>query len=100
VTLSFLITSPLVNEVAIVLLLGLFGWKITLLYIAGGMAIAIVRRAVAALELDADIDKVTDPGEIASWGVMATPALVIDGQVVVAGRVPDEHDLTELLIGR
>ncbi len=42
VTLSFLIASPLVNEVAIVLLLGLFGWKITLLYIAGGMTIAIV----------------------------------------------------------
>ncbi len=42
VTMSFLIASPLVNEVAIVLLLGLFGWKITLLYIAGGMTIAIV----------------------------------------------------------
>lgn len=42
VTMSFLIASPLVNEVAIVLLLGLFGWKVTLLYIAGGMTIAIV----------------------------------------------------------
>lgn len=42
VTLSFLIASPLVNEVAIVLLLGLFGWKITALYIAGGMTIAVV----------------------------------------------------------
>jgi uncharacterized membrane protein YraQ (UPF0718 family) len=42
VTLSFLIASPLVNEVAIVLLLGLFGWKITALYVAGGMTIAIV----------------------------------------------------------
>ncbi len=42
VTLSFLIASPLVNEVAIVLLLGLFGWKITALYVAGGMVIAIV----------------------------------------------------------
>ena len=42
VTLSFLIASPLVNEVAIVLLFGLFGWKITALYIVGGMVIAIV----------------------------------------------------------
>ncbi len=42
VTMSFLIASPLVNEVAIVLLLGLFGWKITVLYIVGGMTIAIV----------------------------------------------------------
>ena len=46
VTLSFLIASPLVNEVAIVLLFGLFGWKVTALYIAGGMVIAIVAGAV------------------------------------------------------
>jgi uncharacterized membrane protein YraQ (UPF0718 family) len=42
VTLSFLIASPMVNEVAIVLLFGLFGWKITALYIASGLIIAIV----------------------------------------------------------
>ena len=42
VTLSFLIASPLINEIAIVLLLGLFGWKITLLYIVTGLSIAIV----------------------------------------------------------
>ena len=46
VTLSFLIASPLVNEVAIVLLFGLFGWKITALYIAGGMVIAIFAGAL------------------------------------------------------
>jgi uncharacterized protein len=42
VTLSFLIASPMVNEVAIVLLFGLFGWKITALYIGFGLLIAIV----------------------------------------------------------
>jgi len=46
VTLTFLIASPLVNEVAIVLLFGLFGWKITALYVGGGMLIAIVAGAV------------------------------------------------------
>ena len=46
VTLSFLIASPLVNEVAIVLLFGLFGWKVTALYIVGGMVIAIVAGAM------------------------------------------------------
>jgi uncharacterized membrane protein YraQ (UPF0718 family) len=46
VTLSFLIASPLVNEIAIVLLLGLFGWKITAMYVAGGMLVAIVAGAV------------------------------------------------------
>jgi uncharacterized membrane protein YraQ (UPF0718 family) len=42
VTLSFLIASPMVNEVAIVLLFGLFGWKITALYIGSGLVIATV----------------------------------------------------------
>ena len=59
----------------------------------------ITRDAVASLGLDATIDKVTDPGEIASWGVMTTPALVVDDRVVAAGRVPSEADLTALLAG-
>jgi uncharacterized membrane protein YraQ (UPF0718 family) len=42
VTLSFLISSPAVNEVALVMLLGLFGWKIAGLYVASGVVIAIV----------------------------------------------------------
>jgi hypothetical protein len=46
VTLSFLIASPMVNEVAIVLLFGLFGWKITALYIVSGLTIAIVAGTV------------------------------------------------------
>ncbi|MDP1620567.1 MAG: permease [Candidatus Moranbacteria bacterium] len=41
-TFSFLVASPMINEVALVLLLGLFGWKIALLYIASGLAIAII----------------------------------------------------------
>ena len=57
----------------------------------------LTRNAITSLGLDADIDKVTDPGEIASWGVMATPALVIDDEVVFAGRVPSEHDINALL---
>jgi uncharacterized membrane protein YraQ (UPF0718 family) len=42
VTLSFLIASPLVNEVAVVLLYGMFGWRIALLYVVAGLLIAIV----------------------------------------------------------
>jgi uncharacterized membrane protein YraQ (UPF0718 family) len=42
VTLSFLISAPMVNEVALVLLFGLFGWKVAALYLATGLAIAIV----------------------------------------------------------
>lgn len=60
----------------------------------------LTRVAVSELGLTADFEKVTDPGEIASWGVMATPALVIDDEVVLAGRVPSGDDVKKLLSGR
>jgi uncharacterized membrane protein YraQ (UPF0718 family) len=41
ITISFLIASPMVNEIAVVLLWGLFGWKVTLIYIGTGLFIAI-----------------------------------------------------------
>lgn len=42
ITFSFLISSPMVNEVALIMLWGLFGWKIALLYIGTGVTIAII----------------------------------------------------------
>ena len=42
VTFSFLISAPMVNEVALVLLFGLFGWKVAALYLGTGLVIAIV----------------------------------------------------------
>jgi len=41
VTFSFLVSSPMINEIALVLLLGMFGWKVALLYIFSGLIIAI-----------------------------------------------------------
>jgi hypothetical protein len=41
-TFSFLVASPMINEVALILLLGLFGWKIALIYIFSGLIIAIL----------------------------------------------------------
>jgi uncharacterized membrane protein YraQ (UPF0718 family) len=42
ITMSFLLTSPLINEVAVLLLLSLVGWKITLIYVLVGMAVGII----------------------------------------------------------
>jgi uncharacterized protein len=42
VTFSFLISSPMINEVAVVLLYGMFGWKVALIYVVTGLVIAIV----------------------------------------------------------
>ena len=46
VTFSFLVSSPMINEVALVLLLGLFGWKIALTYVGTGLVIAIISGVV------------------------------------------------------
>lgn len=42
VTFSFLIAAPMINEVALILLIGLFGWKVALIYVATGLTIAIL----------------------------------------------------------
>ena len=42
VTFSFLVASPMINEVALVMIFGLFGWKVALIYILSGLAISIV----------------------------------------------------------
>ena len=55
------------------------------------------RDVVADLGLDAEITHVTDFAEIVGYGVMTTPALVVDGQVKIAGRVPKPADLARLL---
>jgi len=42
ITFSFLIAAPMINEVAVVLLFGMFGWKVALIYVGTGLAIAIL----------------------------------------------------------
>ena len=61
---------------------------------------AATRSAVASLGLDVEIEKVTDPGEIVSWGVMSTPALVIDDEVVMVGKVPQVAEVEQFLRAR
>lgn len=59
---------------------------------------AIVQDVVRDLALDgAQIVKVEDFVKIMSYGVMATPALAIDGKVVLVGRVPSKADVTTLI---
>ncbi len=56
-----------------------------------------VRNVVAKNNIDATITKVEDIVDIMNFGVMMTPALVIDGAIVLKGRVPNEEELTTLL---
>ena len=55
-------------------------------------------QALHELGIDAAIDHVTDEVEIIGYGVMSTPALVIDDRVVLAGRVPTVAQVRELLM--
>ena len=58
------------------------------------------REALAQLGLQAQIEAVTDYAEIAGYGVMKAPGLVVDEEVVVSGKVPSVEDLTKLLTER
>ncbi len=57
----------------------------------------VTREAVDGLGLDATIEKVEDYPTIVGYGVMSTPALVVDERVVVSGRVPSVAQVRELL---
>jgi small redox-active disulfide protein 2 len=58
---------------------------------------ARTREALEQLGMDAEVEKVTDPAAIVGYGVLSTPGLVVDGELVLAGRVPSVRQLTGLL---
>jgi small redox-active disulfide protein 2 len=60
--------------------------------------LANVQRAVSEAGVQAEIVKVEELMEIASRGVMMTPALVIDGDVKVVGKVPTVDEVKKLLL--
>lgn len=56
-------------------------------------------RAAVELGLDYDLEKVTEIDEILEFGVVATPALAVDGEIKVFGHVPTTARLKEVLAG-
>lgn len=55
------------------------------------------REALAELNVEADVDHITDFSQIASYGVMSTPALVVNGKVVSYGKVLNKDEVKDLL---
>lgn len=55
------------------------------------------KAAATELGVEFEIEKVTELGKIIAFGVMMTPALVVDGVVKVAGKVPDVAEMKKLL---
>jgi len=56
-----------------------------------------VKAALASSKKDAEVVKVTDVNAILAYGVMSTPALVIDGKVKSSGRIPDAKEIARLI---
>jgi small redox-active disulfide protein 2 len=58
-----------------------------------------VKEALFNLKLEATVEKVTDLAKISSFGVMSTPALVVDGTVLFSGRVLSTKKIQNILKG-
>jgi small redox-active disulfide protein 2 len=59
----------------------------------------VVREAVAEADVDATVEKVTDVMKIAGYGVLGTPAVVVDGEVKSVGKIPSREDIKSWLQG-
>ncbi len=60
----------------------------------------LTEQALAELGRAEHVEKVTDYAQIAAYGVLATPALVVDGRILLAGRIPALSSLKEALAER
>lgn len=58
---------------------------------------ANAEEAAKALGLDYEVEKVTDVNDIIDAGIMRTPALAVDGEIVVEGKVASADDIKKLL---
>jgi small redox-active disulfide protein 2 len=56
-----------------------------------------VQTAINGLNVQCDLQKVTSISQIMEYGVMVTPALVIDGEVKVSGKVPSIKEIQDLI---
>jgi len=52
-----------------------------------------VKNALADLDIAADVEKITDIRKMMSYGILATPGLVINGKIKCAGRIPRIEDI-------
>jgi small redox-active disulfide protein 2 len=58
----------------------------------------LCREVVTENNLDANIEKVTDFKEIASYGIMSTPGLVVNGKILSSGKLPTKYTLQHWLM--
>jgi uncharacterized protein len=95
VTFSFLISAPMVNEIALVLLFGLFGWKIAALYLGTGLAIAMIAGwTIGRLKMERHVE----PWVYAAIGTAGESGL--DGGLPFVDRVRQGRDAVRDIVGK
>jgi len=62
------------------------------------MLASVAKDAAEEMGIEYELEKVTEINDIMSFGVMVTPALVIDGEVKVTGKVPKADKIKEMLM--
>ena len=94
VTFSFLISAPMVNEIALVLLFGLFGWKVAFLYLGTGLTIAIVAGwIIGRLKLERHVEEWVYATKTGSNDLM-------DERLDFAARVSAGREAVRDIVGR
>lgn len=94
VTFSFLIAAPVINEVALALLFGLFGWQVAGLYLASGLTIAIVAgMIIGRLRLERYVEDFV-------WQIKASQGAVAVGRPTWAQRIAQAWQSTREIVGK
>jgi uncharacterized membrane protein YraQ (UPF0718 family) len=94
VTFSFLISSPMINEVAVVLLYGMFGWKVAVIYVLTGLVIAIVAGWLIGL---LKLEKWVEP-----WVYETHPGKnsLVEEKILWSNRVNRGYDAVKEIVGK
>ena len=61
---------------------------------------ALTKDIVEKYNIDANVNKVDDIVKIMKYGIMQTPAIVVNEKVILSGRIPSEKELTDLLLNQ
>jgi uncharacterized membrane protein YraQ (UPF0718 family) len=94
VTFSFLIAAPMINEVALVLLIGLFGWKVALIYVITGLTIAILAGFI--------LEKLNLTRYVADWVYQthAKQQLEEDSKMTLDQRISAGGEVVREIVGK
>ena len=94
VTFSFLIAAPTINEVAVIMLLGLFGWKVAALYVTSGLVIAIVAgMVIGRLKMERFVEDFV-------WQIKSGAGQMVDEKLTWNNRIERAWDSVKEIVGK